>query len=199
MQFWLRTEKISILTFAKKSESDKFSDKYYEHFGIMKYINYYASPLGKILLAANDKGLSGLWLEGEKAFPNLKNSEYVLTDLPVFNETRRWLDVYFAGYEPNFLPPLDMQGTLFQREVWDILLEIPYGKTMTYGEIAKIIAEKRGIARMSAQAVGQAVGRNPISVIVPCHRVIGADGSLTGYAGGIARKEALLRIEGILK
>ena len=108
---------------------------------------------------------------------------------------KRWLDLYFGGQKPDFLPPLHPEGTAFQKSVWDILLEIPYGKTISYGEIAGHIALKQGISRMSAQAVGGAVGRNPISIIIPCHRVVGADVSLTGYAGGLDRKIKLLELE----
>ena len=113
----------------------------------------------------------------------------------ILKDALRWLDIYFSGQKPDFLPKLHLIGTDFQREVWDILLEIPYGQTVTYGEIARKIADKRGLKTMSAQAVGGAVGHNRVSVIVPCHRVIGSDGSLTGYAGGIERKIKLLEIE----
>lgn len=113
----------------------------------------------------------------------------------VFRRTEKWLDIYFAGRDPGFLPPLSTKGTPFQEEVWEILKEIPYGKTVSYGEIAMRIAEKRGIKRMAAQAVGGAVGRNPIAIIVPCHRVVGSDGSLTGYGGGLDRKVELLKLE----
>ncbi|MGN0733289.1 MAG: methylated-DNA--[protein]-cysteine S-methyltransferase [Emergencia sp.] len=119
-----------------------------------------------------------------------------VSKLPVFEQTRRWLDIYFEGREPDFTPPLHLIGTDFRKEVWDILKQIPYGQTKTYGEIAEELAARRGIRRMSAQAVGGAVGHNNISIIVPCHRVIGADGSLTGYAGGTDIKAELLRLEG---
>ena len=116
-------------------------------------------------------------------------------DLPAFAETVKWLDVYFSGEEPDFLPPIALHTTPFRREVCEIMLTIPYGETMSYGEIAALIAQRRGIDRMSAQAVGGAVGHNPISIIIPCHRVIGTDGSLTGYAGGLNKKAALLKLE----
>ena len=119
-------------------------------------------------------------------------------ELPIFVETCHWLDIYFSGKEPNFTPQLKMNTTPFRKAVWEILLTIPFGKTMTYGEIAKLIAQKRGIAQMSAQAVGGAVGHNPISLIIPCHRVVGPKGKLTGYAGGLDKKAKLLRLEGVL-
>lgn len=113
----------------------------------------------------------------------------------VFVQTSLWLDIYFRGQDPDFLPPMSISATDFRRRVWEILLCIPYGKTMTYGQIARKIAAERGIDRMSAQAVGNAVGHNPVVLIIPCHRVIGADGSLTGYAGGLDRKRSLLEME----
>ena len=155
----------------------------------MHYINHYHSPLGTILLAADDTGLTGLWFEGQKYFAQGLDKETEEKELSVFQATRRWLDVYFSGQAPDFQVPLHFQGTTFQKEVWKILLSIPYGETTTYGAIAKQLAAKRGLPHLSAQAVGSAVGHNKISIIVPCHRVIGADGSLTGYAGGIWRKE----------
>ena len=117
------------------------------------------------------------------------------SELPVFQCVKRWLDIYFQGEAPDFTPPLRLAGTPFRKVVWEILLTIPYGQTMTYGEIASKIAEQKGIERMSAQAVGNAVGHNPIGIIVPCHRVVGSDGKLTGYAGGMERKKALLALE----
>lgn len=161
----------------------------------MEYTASYSSPIGDILMAADDIGLTGLWFEGQKYYPDLKNAQN-MPDLPVFNETMRWLDTYFSGKSPDFTPPLHMIGTPFQTNVWNILLTIPYGKTTTYGEIAKQIAVKMGLPRMSAQAVGGAVGHNRISIIVPCHRVLGVHGELTGYAGGIDKKRYLLNIEG---
>lgn len=161
----------------------------------MHYINHYHSPLGTILLAADDTGLTGLWFEDQKYFAQGLDKETEEKELSVFQATRRWLDVYFSGQAPDFQVPLHFQGTTFQKEVWKILLSIPYGETTTYGAIAKQLAAKRGLPHLSAQAVGSAVGHNKISIIVPCHRVIGADGSLTGYAGGIWRKEKLLALE----
>ena len=161
----------------------------------MQYINHYDSPIGNILLAADNIGLTGLWFEGQKYFALHLDKEHQEKDLPVFTETKRWLDIYFSGKEPDFTVPLHFMGTDFQKEVWEILCSIPYGKTMTYGEIAEKIASKRGSKHMSAQAVGGAVGHNNISIIVPCHRVIGSNGSLTGYAGGIDKKIKLLTLE----
>ncbi len=163
----------------------------------MQYINYYVSPLGNILLAADDVGLTGLWFEGQRHFALYLDREHEEKELPIFKETKAWLDIYFSGREPDFKLPLHFIGTPFQNEVWEILYSIPYGRTITYGEIAKILVDRRGIKQMSAQAVGGAVGRNEISIIVPCHRVLGAGGALTGYAGGIDKKTALLRLEKI--
>ena len=157
----------------------------------------YASPVGELLLAADEEGLTGLWFEGQKHFARRLGSAREERELALFGEVKRWLDVYFSGKEPDFMPPLHMIGTAFEREVWDILRAIPYGQTTTYGAIAAQLAKRRGLAHMSAQAVGGAVGRNPIAVIIPCHRVLGADGSLTGYAGGLARKRRLLTLEGV--
>lgn len=133
---------------------------------------------------------------GEAGGRTCTNSGEV-SKLTVFEQTRNWLDIYFEGREPDFMPPLHLIGTDFRKEVWKILLQIPYGQTVTYGEIAEELAKSRGIRRMSAQAVGGAVGHNNISIIVPCHRVIGADGSLTGYAGGMEIKARLLWLEGV--
>ena len=161
----------------------------------MEYVSNYISPLGKMLLAAEDKGLTGAWFEGQKYFARGLSSEYEERELSLFKDVKYWLDLYFSGQEPKFQVPIHLIGTSFQQEVWEILCEIPYGETMTYGSIAAKIARKRGVAGMSAQAVGGAVGHNPISVIVPCHRVLGAGGRLTGYAGGVERKRKLLELE----
>ena len=161
----------------------------------MHYTTFYESPIGRMLLAADDTGLTGLWFEGQKYFARCLDRETEEKELPIFAEAKRWLDIYFSGKEPDFTPPLHFTGTDFQKEVWDILCAIPYGQTMTYGAIADQIAKKRGLSRMSAQAVGGAVGHNNLSIIVPCHRVVGSDGSLTGYAGGIERKTFLLNLE----
>lgn len=161
----------------------------------MEYISHYKSPLGKILLSADEIGLTGLWFEGQKYYAWKLSEDAAERELGVFGETKRWLDLYFAGKEPGFMPPVHMRGTDFQLSVWEILRQIPYGKTVTYGDIARKIAEARGLDHMSAQAVGSAVGHNRISIIIPCHRVVGADGSLTGYAGGVEKKKALLSLE----
>ena len=165
----------------------------------MQYTSHYRSTIGDVLLAADETGLTGLWFEGQKYFARCLDKEHKETALPIFDEAKKWLDIYFSGKEPNFKLPLHFTGTEFQNEVWEMLSAIPYGKTMTYGEIAQRLGEKRGVPRMSARAVGGAVGHNEISIIVPCHRVIGANGNLTGYAGGIKKKIALLRLEGALK
>ncbi len=163
----------------------------------MQYISHYSSPLGKILLAADEEGLTGLWFEGQKYYAYQLSDESREEEAPVLTQTKQWLSDYFSGREPDFMPPLHLKGTDFQRSVWDILRSIPYGETITYGEIAGRIAEKRGLPRMSPQAVGGAVGRNPISILVPCHRVVGSNGSLTGYAGGIEKKIELLSLENV--
>lgn len=149
----------------------------------------YESPLGKLTLAEENGALTGLWIEGQKYFPELGDVRWEQT--PVLTLAGDWLDRYFAGERPQSgLLPLNPRGTAFQRQVWKRLLDIPYGKTTTYAAIAGEIAAPRG--RMSAQAVGNAVGRNPISIVIPCHRVLGSQGQLTGYAGGLERKQWLL-------
>ena len=161
----------------------------------MTFTQHYDSPLGGVLLAADEIGLTGLWFDGEKYFADNLPSEHTERETSALAEARRWLDVYFTGKEPDFLPPLHPVGSAFRRSVWDILLQIPYGKTATYGGIARQLTKKMGLPRMSAQAVGGAVGHNEISVIIPCHRVVGTNGSLTGYAGGIDKKLKLLELE----
>lgn len=161
----------------------------------MIFIQHYDSPLGGILLAADETGLTGLWFDGQKFFARDLPAERVEQNTPALSEVKRWLDSYFTGKEPDFMPPLHPIGSAFRRSVWEILLQIPYGQTATYGEIARQLAKKQGLERMSAQAVGGAVGHNDISIIIPCHRVVGADGSLTGYASGIGKKEKLLELE----
>lgn len=162
----------------------------------MDYIHHYASALGDITMASDGRALTGLWLAGQKYYAASLGSEYEERSLPIFGETGRWLDIYFGGKEPDFTPPLAMKSTPFRKAVWEILLTIPYGQTMTYREIADTIAGQNGVDHKSAQAVGGAVGHNPISIIIPCHRVVGTNGSLTGYAGGIDKKVQLLTLEG---
>lgn len=161
----------------------------------MTYIQHCASPLGGILLAANDIGLTGLWFDGQKYYADNLPAEHIERETPILTDAKRWLDVYFTGNEPDFTPPLHPVGSAFRLAVWELLLQIPYGQTVTYGELARQLAEKQGAEHMSAQAVGGAVGHNPISLIIPCHRVVGTSGSLTGYAGGIDRKTKLLELE----
>ena len=161
----------------------------------MVCVQKYASPVGGILLAADEIGLTGLWFEGEKFFADKLPAKHEEKESPTLAAAKRWLDIYFKGKEPDFTPPLHPVGSAFRMKVWDILLQIPYGQTVAYGWIARRLAVQEGLARMSARAVGGAVGRNEISIIIPCHRVVGTSGSLTGYAGGLDRKIALLKTE----
>ena len=163
----------------------------------MQYTTSYPSPLGEILLAADEIGLTGLWFDGEKFYADSLDPEHEERNVPVFDVVKKWLDIYFSGHEPDFMPPVHMIGSEFRQQVWNILRKIPYGETITYGALAKRLARERGLERMSAQAVGGAVGHNPISIIIPCHRVVGTNGSLTGYAGGLQRKIKLLKLEGV--
>lgn len=166
-----------------------------ETFKIMEYTYHYDSPLGGITLASDGEALTGLWFDGQKYFGDTLSKDHEAKELPIFEQTVTWLDIYFNGKEPDFTPPLSMKTTPFRKAVWEIMLTIPFGQTMTYGEIADKIAKQKGISRMSAQAVGGAVGHNSISLIIPCHRVVGTNGSLTGYAGGIDKKMQLLTME----
>lgn len=161
----------------------------------MQYISHYTSPLGDILLAGNPTCITGLWFQGQKYYAKGLKADAPEQELPIFSEAKNWLDKYFSDQKPGPMPPLCPKGTEFQKAVWALLLNIPYGKTTTYGELAKQLAQERALPHMSAQAVGGAVGRNPIALLIPCHRVVGADGSLTGYAGGIERKAWLLKLE----
>lgn len=161
----------------------------------MMFTGSYASPLGGMTMASDGTALTGLWFDGQKYFGSGFLREKKEKNLPIFDQTTRWLDLYFSGEVPDFTPLLSAAGTPFQKTVWAVLLTIPYGQTRTYGEIASVIAKERGIPRLSAQAVGGAVGHNPISLVIPCHRVIGANGRLTGYAGGLDKKEKLLSLE----
>ena len=179
----------------------------------MIYTTTYESPLGKLFLAAENEALLGLWIQGQKYFParlfpeGAGERNPAEKDCGILAQARIWLDQYFAGARPKpeqlklapgraseILPA----GSEFRRQVWKLLLEIPYGGVLTYGELARRLAGRRGSSSMSAQAVGGAVGHNPLSIIIPCHRVVGADGSLTGYAGGLEKKRWLLQLEGYI-
>lgn len=162
----------------------------------MDYLCTYSSPLGEITLASDGTHLIGLWFEGGRyAGETISKDAVKRDDLPVFQETKHWLNLYFVGKDPNFRPPLLVRGSVFRKNVCQKILAIPYGQTKTYGDLAKEVAAERGLAHMSAQAVGGAVSHNPISLIIPCHRVVGTNGSLTGYGGGIWRKVKLLELE----
>lgn len=163
----------------------------------MLYKTYYKSPIGNLMLLSDGDNLVGLYIENQKYYLNGIKQELTSKDnLQVFENTKKWLDRYFAKENPSIKEiPLAPIGGEFRQKVWKILCEIPYGKTTTYGEIAKRIAKEMDKEKMSAQAVGNAVGHNPISIIIPCHRVVGKDGSLTGYAGGIEKKRILLELE----
>ncbi|WP_312940864.1 methylated-DNA--[protein]-cysteine S-methyltransferase [Oscillibacter sp.] len=154
-----------------------------------------SSPLGPLLLASDGSALTGLWLEGQKYFGSSLTGQEETAALAVFDRARDWLNTYFSGQIPGSLPPLAPQGSAFRQEVWKLLLEIPRGETDTYGALAQRL-QARGISA-SARSVGGAVGHNPISILIPCHRVVGGDGSLTGYAGGFANKIRLLELEGM--
>ena len=159
------------------------------------YTSVYSSELGDILLAADEIGLTGLWFFGQSYFADTLPTEQIAQETPILTQAREWLDEYFSGKEPDFTPKLHPIGSPFRQEVWRILLQIPYGQTMTYGEIARQMEKLQNRPHMSAQAVGGAVGHNGISIIIPCHRVVGTKGSLTGYAGGLDKKMALLELE----
>lgn len=165
----------------------------------MIYTTHYKSPIGEILLASDGDSLIGLWLENQKYFlATIKEETIDKPDLKVFIQTKLWLEHYFQGEKLSIKDlPLAPRGTTFRQEVWQILCEIPYGEVITYGEVAKKMAERHHKQTMSAQAIGGAVGHNPISIIIPCHRVVGTNGSLTGYAGGIDKKIKLLELEGV--
>lgn len=165
----------------------------------MVYKTQYSSPIGLLLLASDGDALIGLWMEGQKYFSGTVKEEMVENDdLEVFEKTKTWLDNYFSGNNPKISDlPLAPRGEGFRTTVWQLLCEIPYGRLTTYGELAKEVAKRMNRETMSAQAVGGAVGHNPISIIIPCHRVVGSNNSLTGYAGGLEKKIKLLELEGI--
>ena len=158
----------------------------------MFYTCKYVSPLGALTLASDGENLCGVWFDDQTHFGQGAPGPWEENEVPVLAQTRRWLDAYFSGQTPPPSPPLRPEGTAFAKAVWEILLTIPHGQTVTYAKIA----QQLGVA--SAQAVGGAIGRNPIAILIPCHRVVGSNGSLTGYAGGIARKQALLKLENAL-
>ncbi len=164
---------------------------------MMLYYKKIASPIGEITLRSDGEYLTGLWFAGDKHYGDNDVAGGIVKNLPVFRQAEKWLAEYFSGKKRETAVPLKLVGSDFQLLVWELLQKIPYGKLVTYGDIAKLIAAKKGIVRMSAQAVGGAVGHNPICIIVPCHRVIGASGSLTGYGGGMWRKVQLLQTEGV--
>ena len=159
------------------------------------YTSVYSSELGDILLAADEIGLTGLWFFGQSYFADTLPTEQIAQETPILTQAREWLDEYFSGKEPDFTPTLHPIGSPFRQAVWKLLLQIPYGQTTTYGEIARQLEKLQNRPHMSAQAVGGAVGHNVISIIIPCHRVVGTKGSLTGYAGGLDKKMALLELE----
>lgn len=161
----------------------------------MKYINYYNSPLGRILLASDGVNLTGLWFVGQRYYACGLSLPAHDKNLPVFKDVIRWLNIYFSGQKPEYTPPVHFIGTSFQIDVWKIIEQIPYGEIVTYKDIAAIVARQKGQSQMSAQAIGGAVAHNKISIIVPCHRVFGMNKKLTGYAGGLDRKSALLKLE----
>lgn len=164
----------------------------------MHYLSHYESPLGAMTMAGDGEYLTGLWFDGQKYDRSTINNDAVVQPrLPVFTQTAQWLDTYFEGTDPGFTPPISVEGSDFKKMVTSIMLSIPFGDTSTYARIAAEVARRTGRKQMSAQAVGGAVGRNPISLIVPCHRVLASDGSLRGYAGGVERKERLLEMEGV--
>lgn len=162
----------------------------------MDYLDSMDSPVGEITMASDGEALVGLWLDSQRYFAATLGEAEQRSDVPVFREARAWLARYFEGEDPGALPPLNPRGTAFRQVVWRQLAAIPYGELTTYGQLARCIEEETG-QRTSARAVGGAVGHNPISIIVPCHRVVGSDGSLTGYAGGVDKKIALLKLEGV--
>ena len=159
------------------------------------YTSVYSSELGDILLAADEIGLTGLWFFGQSYFADTLPTEQIAQETPILTQAREWLDEYFSGKEPDFTPKLHPIGSPFRQAVWKLLLQIPYGQTTTYGEIARQLEKLQNRPHMSAQAVGGAVGHNGISIIIPCHRVVGTKGNLTGYAGGLDKKMALLELE----
>lgn len=159
-----------------------------------KFILPYESPLGRLILASDGEHLTGLWIEGQKYFGSTLQDDVCQKELEIFKETSQWLDKYFTGERSDVTPKLKVSGSAFRQRVWEILRTVPYGETTTYGSIARQMEQENG-KRVSAQAVGGAIGHNPLMLVIPCHRVIGSDGSMTGYAGGIDKKIWLLNHE----
>jgi methylated-DNA-[protein]-cysteine S-methyltransferase len=162
----------------------------------MEYIHKIKSPVGALTVSSDGKNICGLWIEGQKYFAKTLEDDVLEQNLPVFENLQKWLDIYFSGKEPGFMPPLMPKGSPFQKSVWKNLCKIPYGKTTSYGKLAEQFERENKGKYMSARAIGGAVGHNPISILIPCHRVTGKSGNLTGYAGGIAAKIKLLQLEG---
>lgn len=163
----------------------------------LQFTQEYLSPLGKLLLACDNEGLTGIWFEGQKYFDKGLSVKQKALEHEILAQTKAWLDLYFKGQEPSFTPPLKLCGTFFEKLVWQELLNIPYGTVTTYGKLSLKVAKTLNKEHMAAQAVGHAVGLNPVSIIVPCHRVVGSRGNLTGYAAGLERKLKLLELEGL--
>jgi methylated-DNA-[protein]-cysteine S-methyltransferase len=163
----------------------------------MEYTQKIESPLGILTLSSDGQNICGLWMEGQKYFARTMEQDAADQDMPVFAKVRKWLALYFSGREPDFMPPLMPRGSPFQKAIWNMLRKIPYGQTTTYGELARQFALENDGSCTSPRAVGGAVGRNPISILIPCHRVLGKNGGLAGYAGGIGKKMKLLRLEGV--
>jgi methylated-DNA-[protein]-cysteine S-methyltransferase len=163
----------------------------------MEYIRKIKSPVGALTISSDGKNICGLWIEGQKYFAKTLEKNVLEQNLPIFENVQKWLDIYFSGKEPGFMPPLMPKGSPFQKSIWNNLCKIPYGKTTTYGDLAKQFELENKGEHTSARAVGGAVGHNPISILIPCHRVIGRNGNPTGYAGGIDKKIKLLNLEGV--
>jgi methylated-DNA-[protein]-cysteine S-methyltransferase len=163
----------------------------------MEYVHKIKSPVGMLTVSSDGKNVSGLWIEGQKYFAKTMEKDVLEQNLSIFETVQKWLDIYFSGREPDFIPPLMPKGSPFQKSIWNNLCKIPYGQTTSYGELAKQFELENQGKHTSARAIGNAVGHNPISILIPCHRVIGKNGNLTGYAGGIANKIKFLKMEGI--
>ena len=161
----------------------------------MDYLHHRTSPLGTITMASDGEALIGLWFVGQKHFGETLGANRCEDSCAFFSQVNVWLDCYFQGQIPHYTPPLHLRTTAFRQEVFQLLLTISYGQTISYGEIANIIAKRRGMNHMSARAIGSAVAHNPISLIIPCHRVVAGNGDLRGYAGGIEKKQWLLALE----